>query len=261
MAKYKKQIEDKFYTKKEVVKELLQYFNFSLFDIVIEPSAGSGSFSKEINHKNLISLDINPDNNNIQKMDWFDFEHTKYKYKKCLVIGNPPFGVQGNLAIKFMVKCSEINANTIAFILPKSFKKHTLQNRIPLNYHLEKEIDLPKESYLLNGKDYNVPTIFQIWVKKDFYRKKIKLKTTSKYIEFVKKNEEHDFSFRRVGVNAGSIYSESSNKSIQSHYFIKCDLEIRNFLENIQWSHDNTAGPKSIGKGEIIEQIEKVFHN
>ena len=38
---------------------------------------------------------------------------------------------------------------------------------------------------------------------------------------FVKKTENPDISFRRVGVNAGAIDSDIHTKSIQSHYFIK----------------------------------------
>ena len=38
---------------------------------------------------------------------------------------------------------------------------------------------------------------------------------------FVKKTENPDISFRRVGVNAGKIDVNSQEKSIQSHYFLK----------------------------------------
>ena len=256
MAKNKKHIEDKFYTKISVVKELLNHINFDLYDLIIEPSAGNGSFSSEIKSKKLISFDINPEANNIIKMDWLEFK-PNFEYKECLVIGNPPFGVQCNLALKFIKKCSDINAKTIAFILPKSFKKHTIQNRIPLNYHLVKEIDLPDNSYTLNGKDYSVPTTFQIWERKSFFREKIILKTNSDYIKFTKKEQEHNFAFRRVGVNAGNIYTYTLDKSKESHYFIKCNDDIKYILENIKWSHNNTSGPRSIGKGEIIEKIEQ----
>ena len=38
---------------------------------------------------------------------------------------------------------------------------------------------------------------------------------------FVKKTENPDISFRRVGVNAGNIDKKFDDKSINSHYFIK----------------------------------------
>ena len=39
---------DKFYTKKDVVLKCIKYINFSLYDFVIEPSAGNGSFYNQI---------------------------------------------------------------------------------------------------------------------------------------------------------------------------------------------------------------------
>ena len=58
MSKIKKHINDKFYTKPEVAINLISYLNIDEYDMIIEPSAGNGSFSNNINHKNLISLDI-----------------------------------------------------------------------------------------------------------------------------------------------------------------------------------------------------------
>jgi hypothetical protein len=76
-------------------------------------------------------------------------------------------------------------------------------------------------------------------------------------IEFVKKNENPDYSFRRVGFYAGKIYDEIDEKSEQSHYFIKSSLIIKNYLNDFTWEHNNTAGPRSIGKSEIIKILEE----
>ena len=61
---------------------------------------------------------------------------------------------------------------------------------------------------------------FQIWEKKTTKRI-IPEKLIPKKFSFVKKEEPHDISFRRVGVYAGRIDKETENKSFQSHYFIK----------------------------------------
>lgn len=255
MARNKKHKNDKFYTKGDVAIKLIELVDLSKYDCVIEPSAGSGSFSKNIKHKNLISLDIEPEDDNIIKMDWFDFKFEKSG--KVLVIGNPPFGNQGSLALKFINKCDELIVDTIAFILPKSFKKETFKNKIPDFYHLSIEVDLDDDSYTLLDNNYSVPSVFQIWERKSFVREKFKLKTKSDLIEFVKKSDNPDYSFRRVGFYAGMIYDEINEKSEQSHYFIKSNSEIKEFLKNYKWEHNNTAGPRSIGKSEIIKIIEE----
>jgi len=254
MARNKKHKNDKFYTKNNIAIELIGLIDLLKYDCVIEPSAGNGSFSKNINHKNLISLDIDPEDDMIIKMDWFNFQYDKKG--KVLVIGNPPFGNQGSLAIKFFKKCDELNVDTIAFILPKSFKKETLKNRIPKFYHLINEIDLDDNSYTLFDNDYLVPSIFQIWERKDVIRENNKLKTKSDLITFVKQSDNPDYSFRRVGFYAGMLYDEITGKSPQSHYFIKSSLDIKEFLKNYKWDHNNTTGPRSIGKSEIVKIIE-----
>lgn len=259
MTKIKKNHNDKFYTKPEIAKKLISLLDLNEYDVVIEPSAGNGSFSSNITHKNLIALDILPENDSILEMDWFEF--TFEKTGKILVIGNPPFGRQGSLVTKFFLKCSEINADTIAFIVPKSFKKDSLKNKIPIQYHLLSEIDLDDDSFTLDGKTYSVPCVFQIWGLSTVMREKIELKKSSDLLEFVKKTDNPDYSFRRVGFYAGTISEVVNDKSEQSHYFIKSSNTVKEFLKNYDWEHNNTSGPKSIGKGEIISILEKKFKN
>ena len=77
---------------------------------------------------------------------------------------------------------------------------------------------------------------------------------------FVKKEQEHDISFRRVGFRAGEISRNTEDKCIQSHYFIKFDTELTDELleklYNIEYPcKDNTVGPKSISKQELIKEF------
>lgn len=65
-----------------------------------------------------------------------------------------------------------------------------------------------------------MPCIFQIWKKED-YEREVKEKLEPLNFTFVKKTDNPDISFRRVGANAGFIDTEIENKNIQSHYFIK----------------------------------------
>ena len=177
-------------------------------------------------------------------------------------IGNPPFGRQSSLAKKFIKHiCSCEKTQTIAFILPKSFKKDSFQRVFPPNYHLEYEDDVGNDAFILNGKPYDVPCVFQIWKRKDTKRKMPKKLTPIGY-KFVKKAQNPDYSLRRVGVYAGKIFTEIEDKSIQSHYFIKLEQNNDDFMEKyntIEWKHNNTVGPKSISKQEFIKEINKLI--
>ena len=58
--------------------------------------------------------------------------------------------------------------------------------------------------------------------------------------------------------------SEIDDKSIQSHYFIKLNNinnieNIINQLNEIKFNFNNTVGPKSISKQELIQEFNKIF--
>ena len=257
---------DKYYTKNEIVEECMKsikkHIKLSKQDIIIEPSAGNGSFIPSIKllSKNHKFYDLEPDNAEITKQDFLelDYDIIKDKYKNIHIIGNPPFGRQASMAIKFIKKCCNF-AKSISFILPKSFKKDSMQKAFSRKYHLIYEKDLPEKSFLVNNIEYNVPCVFQIWERKDFDREEIEKLEPNNFM-FVNKEESPDISFRRVGVNAGIIMKEIDDKSKQSHYFIKftnnktTDENIK-LLKNIKFESNNTVGPKSISKQELIKEF------
>ena len=259
---------DKFYTRTSLVNRCIDYVNSIINidkkdDLIIEPSAGAGSFVNSIKAicDNTIFYDIMPEHSEIVKQDYLTTDLSIYN-QKIHIIGNPPFGRQSSLAIKF-IKHSCKYCHSISFILPKSFKKESLKKKFPLKFHCVYESDISNSSFLLNGEDYHVPCVFQIWLKKEFEREiPIKLKPVG--YSFVKKHENHDISFRRVGVNAGNISRDTHDKSEQSHYFIKFDNSLDdNLFQKINkinfTKSSHTVGPKSISKQELIKEFSKIF--
>jgi predicted RNA methylase len=261
---------DKYYTKDAVVDLCLnfvtKYIQINSDDLIIEPSAGNGSFIKGIKllTSNFKFYDLKPENEEIIKQDYllYDYNNIKNIFGKIHIIGNPPFGRQSSLAIKFIKKSCEF-CNSISFILPKSFKKDSLKKTFPLNFHLIFEIDLPEKSFLVDGIEHNVETIFQIWEKKDVLRTIIEKLEPLNFI-FVKQTENPDISFRRVGVNAGTIDIKIDEKSFQSHYFIKFTNgksinDNITQLSKITYEFNNTVGPKSISKQELIVKFNSLL--
>jgi predicted RNA methylase len=262
---------DKFYTKDNVVDMCLdmvrKYIDINIDDLIIEPSAGNGSFIKGIKSltSNFRFYDIQPEHDEIIKQDYllYDYDVINGIFSKIHIIGNPPFGRQSSLAIKFIKKSCEF-CNSISFILPKSFKKDSLKKAFPLNFHLVFEIDLPDKSFLVNGIEHNVPCIFQIWEKKIINRE-VNKKLEPLNFKFVEKTDNPDISFRRVGVNSGKIDILIEEKSIQSHYFIKftnsksINDNIKK-LSTITYEFNNTLGPKSISKQELISKFNPLLN-
>jgi len=262
---------DKYYTNPNVadlcIEKIREYLSPNKEDILIEPSAGNGSFIKGM--KEISSrcefYDIEPENNEIVKQDYMELNIERLLNETNLihVIGNPPFGRQSSMAIKF-IKHSSKFANSISFILPKSFKKDSMQKHFPLDFHLIFEQDIEENGFLVDDNVYDVPCVFQIWQRKGENRS-VSEKLIPKGFQFVKKSENPDIAFRRVGVYAGNIFKDDiENKSEQSHYFIKFDEKIpESTIEQLNTivfdSRDNTVGPRSISKQELMKHYNTYF--
>lgn len=260
---------DKYYTKINIVKNCIDNIKSNVIinklDTIIEPSAGDGAFINEIKQlcDNYKFYDILPENTEIIKQDFLKVDINNFKNKKIHIIGNPPFGRQSSMAIKFIKKCC-LFAESISFILPKSFKKDSMRKYFNKYYHLIFEEDLTENCFLVNKIECNVPCVFQIWSKKNIPRDEI-TKYSPIHFMFVKKYENPDISVRRVGVYAGKISNEYENKSVQSHYFIKFinnkSIEVNlKKLNDITFNFNNTVGPKSISKQELIKEFNLVLN-
>ena len=151
-------------------------------------------------------------------------------------------------------------------MLPKSFTKESVQNKVHKQLSLLHSEDLPENSFNINKEIHDVPCVFQIWKKEEFSRIPI-VKIEPVCYNFVKYNENPDIWFRRVGVYAGSIDTVAGptcSKSVQSHYFIKFERFSRKLFDKlkvIDFSIESgkTVGPKSISKQEIIRKYNILF--
>jgi len=254
---------DQFYTKPDVAKKLIEKVkSFAWFDKVkrtIEPSAGTGAFSDQID---CIAFDIDPKKGNIVQADFLclDLDYSP----ETLVIGNPPFGESGSLALSFIKKSMEI-ADYVAFILPRSFRKKSIQNKVPLTHSLIYECILDDDTYVLpDNTEYAVKTVFQIWCKKS--REKYSLKPDEDFFTFVKDKKDADFWIRRVGWYAGKAHLISEEKSPSSHYMIRAKSEdifsaIRDHWSMIDWEDvaEDSVGPRSISKLDITNKANPVI--
>ena len=155
---------DKFYTQNHVSKLCFDFLqnqlNIDENAIYLEPSAGAGSFLNYLPH--YIALDIMPEDDRITQQDYLLYTTDKTDF---ITIGNPPFGNRSKLAIDFFNKASTMS-DVIAFIVPVSFMKWSVQKNLNTQFALHSYMYLEPESFSSNGEPYSVRTVFQIWVKK-----------------------------------------------------------------------------------------------
>ena len=89
---------DKFYTNPDIVKicydAIKKHLDINKNDLIIEPSAGNGSFINIIKKlsNNYRFYDIKPENKEIVKKNFLDLL-PEDSYNNCHIIGNPPFCV------------------------------------------------------------------------------------------------------------------------------------------------------------------------
>lgn len=266
---------DEFFTNTNVALECIRLFMEHIVpgpdDILIEPSAGSGSFSHNL-RGNVYAFDIKSRHSSIMEKDFLTLPSSPWFKTTILdqhvpihVIGNPPFGRQSSLAKKFIRLCCAFSSS-VSFILPKSFKKDSFQRTFPLHFHKVYETDLPPGSFTIGDKVHDVPCVFQIWKKHIILRENPSRQEPYGFV-FCKKEDTPDFALRRVGVYAGKLVvgPDFINVSPQSHYFIKVvhqdKQQFVSCYHRIIFGHDNTVGPKSISKTEFISKINMVLED
>lgn len=144
----------------------------------IEPAAGAGAFLPYL-PKDTVALDIEPQGENIEEGDFLLWTPST---EKNICIGNPPFGLRGNTALKFINRAANFS-DLVCFILPPLFNsggKGNCRDRVK-GLNLIKTIDVKPDYEYPDGKKVNVNTVFQIWSKiHEATEQKI---DTSKYIK------------------------------------------------------------------------------
>ena len=146
----------------EIIKTLETLENLNEY-FYIEPSAGEGSFLNLLPIKKRIGLDIEPKTEEIICGDYLTWYP---ELKKYIVIGNPPFGLRGHLALKFINHSFKF-ANFVCFILPQLFEsdgKGSPRKRV-VGFNLLHSEKLKTGFYYTGGKSVVVNCIFQIWSK------------------------------------------------------------------------------------------------
>ena len=145
---------------------------------VIEPSAGTGNWLPYL-PPDTWAYDIEPKHPDVVQADFLTLELFN-TVKPMLFIGNPPFGRACSLAVKFFNHAAENGADVIAFILPKSFRKWSIINR--LNPFFEKALDFELDVNYMNDKDEPIcdvknklNTVYQIWERVSTKRDKIEI--------------------------------------------------------------------------------------
>ena len=184
-----------------------------------------------------------------------------------VIMGNPPYGKNANLAIEFLNQSAEYS-NTMIMVLPKTLKKKSAVNRVRDDLHLIEHVDNDDDAF---GIESGLRTCNQTWVLDK--TKKRELETVRKkgeltdYFEFVDMASS-DIAIGRVGRKAaGRVFAREDrkgkekhyeDKSPNSHYFIKVKnkavlKQLRSLEKEMKALADDTVSNPSLSIDDIAE--------
>jgi hypothetical protein len=213
---YSSKQKDQFYTPRNTAKHCFDVFKEKLNELgenideyyFVEPSAGDGSFLQVLPATKTIAMDIEPKISYIITQNYLTWKPADIQ--KYIVFGNPPFGLRGHLALKFINHSYEF-ADYVCFILPQLFEsdgKGVPRKRVK-GYNLIHSEKIDSAFYEPDKKSVNINTIFQIWSKQH-------------------KNAEYDMSAKEnksikvYSLSDGGTPSTTRNKAMIG----KCDVYV-----------------------------------
>ncbi|HDR9033379.1 TPA: SAM-dependent DNA methyltransferase [Burkholderia vietnamiensis] len=266
---------DQFYTAPAVAQSLFQTFSKRFARKVkglrfVEPSAGAGAFFQQF-PAGSIGLDLEPHCPGVEQADFFDWEPEDPAAPMAFV-GNPPFGRCASLAVKFFNRAASFaGTSIIAFVVPRSFEKHSVQKRLDRAFRLVHQEVLPSDAFVFDGTPYDVPCTFMVWERLSAADRE---RVAAQPVEVVRTHADFrllhdrerlsaDFAVQRVGAGAGKVKDMAWSLGEGSHYFVRVSDryakdDVRAVFERLQESGAwddvkfRTAGNPSIGQGELV---------
>ena len=217
---------EQYYTPKDLAEKLISEVLGVVPDLakrtVIEPAGGTGSFIKaaqSIGVTEFLSFDIEPKHSLVKKAD---FLVKKFSAKDAVTISNPPFGRNNSLSIPFFNKAAE-HSEFICFIVPRSWRKWSVINRLDRRFHLIADHDI-----LIDYEDdlgerlssrTSLSTCFQIWQRKAELRPIIKVKDMGLIAKCGP--SEADVALTIFGFGCGKVRTEFDRKPNSTVMFLR----------------------------------------
>lgn len=250
---------EQYYTPKPLALELVGHIEKVLGSLagktVLEPAGGTGAFIEAVQAKgvaNVISFDIEPLH---ELVSVGDFLEQDIKESNLITISNPPFGRNNSLSIPFFNHAAKVS-DAICFIVPRSWRKWSVTNRLDLGFELSLDLDIEIDyvdaaGQPLSSKNH-LATCFQIWKKTDAPRGLVRV-TDKGIIEKVS-SDQADVSLTIFGYGCGKVKTQFEPVPNTTQMFLKLNHpQALAALESVDYSKffKNTAYTEALSLQEI----------
>lgn len=257
---------DQFFTRPEVAENFASWVKKTLSGLEpkpttwIEPSAGNGDLARHF--PGIQMYDLDPQREDIKQADFLKSDH-KYEPGKTFVM-NPPFGKASDLAIMFFNKAAQA-ADHIAQIVPRTFKRDSVLNRLDPKFRLVDQYDLPRNAFYLpfegdgKTKGYDVNAVAQVFTR---MKEGEEVPQKKRYemppgVKFTRNIQQADFAFRRKGRRAGQIITDPQEVlQTNPNSFIYVIGDPTPWLK-VDWKKfgNDVMGARNITAGEIAQGL------
>ena len=260
---------EQFYTPRKLAAELVEtalpHLPRASETTFLEPAAGNGSFVEALSeaeaHK-VIALDRYPAIPSIQQAD---FLKSEFAETNLVTITNPPFGRNNALSIPFFNHAAKYS-QTICFVVPRSWRKWSVTNRLDLRFHLIHDSDV-FVSYEDNAgnpirQKNGLRTCFQIWQRRDTLREKVVVPDNG----LVEKcsPQDADISLRVFGYGCGTVLESFDRKPNTTLMFLRLNCKAAAMaIAGLDFSRfsERTAYTQALAFTEVNYLLNEAIYN
>lgn len=204
----------------------------------IEPAAGSGAFiraARDLGVTHITALDIEPCGDGILQGDFLD-PTTPVTARACIT--NPPFGRNHSLSVPFFNKLAG-SCDIIGFIVPRSWRKWSVVNRLDRNFVKIADWDLAVSYVDQNGdpltKSTLLNTVFQVWARSDTPRPTLPQPAPTKRFTRVDPATA-SASITQFGRGCGTVRTTFERKPNTTQLFIAAPQDVVRDLQELDLS-------------------------
>lgn len=218
---------EQFYTPSDIANQVVQRVIELVPDAVdhpwLEPCAGTGNFMSAIRKagiREVTGFDLHPASLEIKQKDFFTYRSPETQF---ITVTNPPFGRNNALSVPFFNHAGPMS-KVIAFIVPRSWRKWSIQNRLDRHFHLIADDDLSinyvNRSNLPISNASLLRTCLQIWQRKRRLRNLVAVEDRG-LVEKVDPNDA-DVALTIFGRNCGAVSREfDRSRKVTTQMYLK----------------------------------------
>ncbi|MEY3561500.1 MAG: hypothetical protein RL068_652 [Actinomycetota bacterium] len=248
---------EQYYTPPELSFELAK----TVVDLVganrrfLEPAGGNGSFVEALENlgaRAVVAVDLHPKDHRVARGDFLTFNPQGLDF---VTVSNPPFGRNNALSIPFFNHAAEFS-DLIAFLVPRSWRKWSVTNRLDQRFHLVSDVDVlvnyVDEHGQRIGQNNDLRTCFQIWEKREQPRGVMKVQDN----RFVEKcgPTEADLAIRVFGYGCGKVYRNFPRVANTTLMFLRVlEKKVFDVVEGLDYERfiNNTAYTQALAFPEL----------